>query len=469
MLRVFVLVFLVIESIDVASADNSTVAAKGIPQSESAPDYFQELATLAFQEGRERDALKYLYAHGLTSDQGADEVIRSIRWVPGLRRPALAVRWGVGVEVKAPEDLANNLFPIGSVQTAAAQRGRAGNTGAGGKTGLPLPKAKKGEEKSNAVKSLEQVAGDLGDRVLKGYHARLETGSFGASLKLAAGDLAKTDDLVKASKSRVSKDRRSDDNLTISEREFIYGEKIVVTEQSLSEQYKKAGGNDPRLASREKSKGPPESPKTPSSPEATKPAKKVPSADRRTMNLLDVGAMYLGSGKQHDLIAKAKSEDLDLLLLFEVSVKRPPRGNGPIVNETKMVLLDVKTATPAFSSKLLTNVAVQQAREQNRDDGVDKEVERLLTAVNGSYSVTDLPASISAERALARVKSLSTSKPEDPLPVLGEIKLYHLLGFIRDPDLIQAFDGLIGAGQGKTLAHGSFEDRRSIIQRMLPK
>ena len=93
-------------------------------------------AELAFRQARDQDAIQYLYAHGVTADaEAAKEVLDKMGWITPLKRPAMAVRWGIAVEYVAPRGYNGSIFPIGTTQNlpikgvsvvrlpAASQRG----------------------------------------------------------------------------------------------------------------------------------------------------------------------------------------------------------------------------------------------------------------------------------------------------------------------------------------------------------
>ena len=55
----------------------------------------------AMAAGRETDGLRYLLADAVV--RADEEVIGSLRWSPGLKRPMLAARWGIALPGKPPE------------------------------------------------------------------------------------------------------------------------------------------------------------------------------------------------------------------------------------------------------------------------------------------------------------------------------------------------------------------------------
>jgi hypothetical protein len=75
------------------------------------PGSFLALAQTAMKAGKEREALQYLCAHYAV--HGGDDLAEKMNWVDGLKRPALAVRIGVGIVFSAPNDFRGDPQPVG--------------------------------------------------------------------------------------------------------------------------------------------------------------------------------------------------------------------------------------------------------------------------------------------------------------------------------------------------------------------
>ncbi|HEV3138464.1 MAG TPA: hypothetical protein VGZ26_11185 [Pirellulales bacterium] len=78
---------------------------------EQTSETFRQMADRAFSESDARKAFRYLHADALTDDDS--DVWRFVRWNRGLNRPAIGIRWGVGVDY-------NNL----AIQLLAIQVGQ---------------------------------------------------------------------------------------------------------------------------------------------------------------------------------------------------------------------------------------------------------------------------------------------------------------------------------------------------------
>ena len=51
------------------------------------------------------------------------------QWVPGLRRPALGVRWGIGIQFVGSKDAQKQPYPIGVEQKLPEKRSSNRNRG----------------------------------------------------------------------------------------------------------------------------------------------------------------------------------------------------------------------------------------------------------------------------------------------------------------------------------------------------
>ncbi len=161
----------------------------GTPQGQQPPKplTFADKADLAFRQGREKDGLQYLFAHALTGDDAAaKEVLGKMGWIGPLKKPALAVRWGIAIEYTVQKGYTGNAYPVGTTQNVGA-KGAAGAAPGGqpggiGDGGFPSGGGGAGGQGS-AV--LQQLTGELGQKVLQQLQQRIAKGDFGQVLALA--------------------------------------------------------------------------------------------------------------------------------------------------------------------------------------------------------------------------------------------------------------------------------------------
>jgi hypothetical protein len=385
---------------------------------EKIPDTLDGKAQLAFRRGKEKDALQFLYAHALTSDEGAENLLSTIRWVGGLRQPALAVRWGVGFVVTAPRNFNGDPKPVGSHQTLPTRGGprdggggNEGYVGGGGETDYGG-----GDGGGGKNSLLAKGAGELGEKLLAAYTERLMRGDFGEVLKNAAD----------------GRNQGNRGNRGAAGMEGYGGE-------SGGAGASPGGGGDAAGA-----------------------------AAATQVTQITAGLSMLGIGTQKELIDRAREDGIDAVVIIDVKLRVSP-SNNLVTNESTIALLDAKTQKKLHTTKKFNNITIQQARADEKDDGVDKEFESLFEAVDANLKMADLPAGLNADIAAKRIDSLAAEKHDNPLPILVEAKMYHSKGLLDEAQLFAAYEKLLGVDSGRMLATGTEEDKVKALSAWIPE
>ena len=111
-------------------------AGASVEPAKAARETFVAKADRAMQQGNEKLAFDYLYASALAED--STEVLDKFMWVNAFKRPAVAVRWGIGVDVTvSPKSYEGNYYPVGSTQNIPERASRNRRTGGGQPRGGP--------------------------------------------------------------------------------------------------------------------------------------------------------------------------------------------------------------------------------------------------------------------------------------------------------------------------------------------
>lgn len=188
------------------------------------------------------------------------------------------------------------------------------------------------------------------------------------------------------------------------------------------------------------------------------------------------GITLLKGGTRKELLYIARLQGIDILVLYEMSLKEPKgRGKdnkrlGPIVNITELKLVDVAKNKDIYSTSQFHNVKVHWARQdRTAKDPVEKEFETLFSFVDESLKLGPIPSSLNDENAKARIETLAASQPDNPLSVLAEMRLYQAKGLVGDATLYAGYKVLIGAEPAKKLITGTPSERVGAISKYLPR
>ena len=392
------------------------------------PATWADKAEALFRMGRDREALAWLYAYAVTADKdAADETLKKMGWLAPHKHPAFAVRWGVGVELNPKNWEREKVYPVGTTQNVPTKRGPQGGgtspppgTGPGGMPGYPGgPGAGAGQPNQ----LLQQLTGELGQRLLQQLQERAARGDLGQVY--AAQSPAKPDG-------------------TGANMPYPGGPSAI------------APSGHPPGAGPQPYGQPAMAPGPPGEPNAAQS--------------LAPGVVLLGQGTVKDLRKKAAEIGVDVVCIFTVNVTFSPRANT-FRNDTVILIYDSDSTAvkEAYKTKLLNNIAVQLERAQGDTDSVTKEFEGLFKYIDANWLVGELPAALQAEHVLNRLRGLLAESPDNPLPVLAEIRMYHARGLLEEKNLAIAYNRLLGDQLGKVLAAGTEEEKKKAVEKWLPK
>ena len=436
------------------------------------PKNILDEAKLAFSQGNNRDGFQYLYAHYLIGETGAADVQAHTKWSPALRRPTVAVQFGIGVIYTAPRDYTGNPMAIGndaqnkptategSGEGRSRRRGKGGppgpggpGAGPGGFPGAPgapggFPGAPGGPggfpgapgasgAGSGGRGELDYYTGELGKKFLEKLEEKIDEGLFGdvqremgAAANAPAGGFAGAAGFPGAPGG--------------------FGGAIAgAAPDDVAGGGAAAAGGGQRSSKGSESQG------------------------------IRAGITYLGTGSKEALEKKAREQGLDVLVLYEVNVLRP--GKTGVVNNTtkiKLMLADQADQAPIHTSTALTNVKVANEREKNKDpDPVDDEITKLVAKLE-SYRTPDgqeqtlkvgpMPENLTAQPVANRVTQLTASQSDNPLQDLAEIKFYHAKKLLTDQQFNDAAKAIL-KDKADLLNKGKEDERRQALASLLPK
>jgi hypothetical protein len=415
-----------------------------------------EKAQAAFQQGQDWEAFQYLYGHAVTTDdQAATELLAKMGLLTPAKRPALAVRWGLGVVLSGPQGL--NPYPIGTTQNqvgAAPRRG--GGDGGYDDGGYDDDGGGLGEPEMGVVQgpralgpgggapvgpgpatggpidpNLKRLTGELGQRLVDGLRERIAQGDFGQVLIVSSSGA-----------------RRPSGGGYGSGYDSGYGEE----DEDMYDEDEDGGYGSGGYGNRGYGSGGYGS---------------VAGTRKRGPSQQAAGVVMLGVGNIKDLKTAAAQYNVDVLSVFNVNLKPNPRLQT-VINETTIALWNMADGKETYESKKLNNIKVQVDRQNGKDDGVDKEMEDLFEHVDSTWKLGPMPQ-LTEEGVLNRLRAVFGESHENPLPILAEIRMYKTKGLLKDEFFNIANREVVNEQLANVMASGTEEEKKAAIAQWLPR
>lgn len=380
------------------------------------PKSLRERSMDMFRAGRDDQAFALLMTHYFVSPESGSELKQRMKWVAGLRRPALATRFGIVVVYSPPPNFEGELMPIGSpeLQTALTEA-NANNNDGGDEDRRRRRKTEKKEEAvvepaydpmtfaEGPMGELVKYTGEVGIKLVDALKGKIKAGTFGETLKEAA---------------------------TVAQP--ITGENGEVVDAPSVDSSGEGAGGFP-------GEGLPGGVPLPEGAEALAAQQIAP------------GISWLGVVENSkELEESPKVSAVDVVIVFEVAV-RSSRSSNLVSNSTKFRVATVKKDKdePLFTSNALVNIKIANERKTNskKEDEVDKEIARGIEATEKAFAMQPLPAALTADVVKRRLATLAAEKPANGLPVLLEARLYAAHGLISEEEVMSTAMSTMGEAQ----------------------
>lgn len=425
-------------------------------------------AVKAFSRDHDTEAFQFLYAYYLTDEEALKN--HPPKWFDGVKEPRVALRWGIGVDYNdggydgEPPVIGDPVSDSGNSGNAGSNRagnggrrgggggGDFGNSGGGGMT-VQGGKRKRSTDRRRSNPSspnnnseparlpsetLEYYTGDFGEMFVKRYEMRLPRKFYGSIMHAVAESSANGD----------AQEDEEDDNSQANQSQQLPGGGDFGT----------MGGN---------SMAPPRGNRNGRNNDQD--SDEDYEADPTS---LAPGLMMVGVGNKKQLLENAKSLNLDVLAIFEVKIRHSERRNGDTSTKsnTRLALYSVKTGEAIDTdSKSLSNLAVASARDKDREDPVELELDKVFSNMaDDKFKAKDLPASLDSDIAGKRYEFLLSKKHSNPLPVLVEIKYYVDAGLISKNNYFAACEQLLGDVEAQDLIDGNIKQKERALEKYLP-
>lgn len=365
-------------------------------------------AKKAFSEGRDKEGFDFLYAE-VVAGEDKDGLRKMVRWFDGAKRPAMAIRWGVAIEYTAPRNYNGGPSPVGRVIINNQGNGNSGGGGGGsgggggGNSSAPQPGAA-------PATVLDYYTAELGTKLLDGLRSRTDQGQFGEVLSVIASTPG------------------------------------VTTNTSNPSAPGNYGGPPPGSG--------------PMGGDNNKPPEFKPQS-------LAPGVVFLGLGSSKELIARAKKEEVDALVIFAIKVE--PLATK-VNNTTRLALYEFTKGSKLGESRPLKATAVEVFRKENEKgtDPVEELMQKFFTLVDNNFKLGDLPTSATPDKMILHAGKLAESKPGNKLPIMVAIAYYQDQGSLPADAIAAAYGKLTDETTGQQLV-GSPDERKKAMADMLPK
>jgi hypothetical protein len=459
------------------------------------PKTLSERADDAFRKGNDREAFQLVYAAAIVNDEAAQRLPDEFRWIASLKKPALGVRWGIGVTYNPPKGYTGHPSPVGYTAPEPASNNNspgglgpapAGGTGTsgqakpkksrilgqrdrdkqGGYGSSPGSPSSASSEKPAADKPppayppgdpagfLAFYTGEVGEQVVEALEKRITDGTYGPVLQHAA----EVFDSAPAAPANNN---------------FPGGVGPM------------PGGVGPMPGSIGPAPGGSAGPMpggigVPGAPGGQNNAAKP---EKFTVGSIVPGVVMLGEGSEAKLIDEAEKQQVDFVILFEVTVRK---SNKDATNNTKFRVLSLDKAKlpPAattvegekpreiFVSGTINNKRVESAREDDKEDPLKEEIDGFQQAIDAEIVVTRLGDKVSTEEVALKRAAFLASKAENQLASLAEIRQYQVAKLINAKDAADLYEKILGkANADKLLKSKSESDRAAALTaaKLLPK
>ena len=443
---------------------NSQVAGSG-PGSNDASDVMEakteaKPATLLAQAKRrfvehdEENGIKLLYAHHLVSDEARSDY--SLNWFKGLKEPRLLLRLGVGIIYNAPKDFDGRHPVIGDPgdpnegATASRNNNRSGRRGRGGLSATGSGGGSRGGSRTYKDVNTERpdgyllyYTGEFGEAVVRELDKRRKSddSSFGKILKDVMDVELPNDE---EEPERAPSSRRSSAASSISS--LGIGNSRGRGRQPVDDEPKDSTVLDGALGNGT----------------AQKPD------DEEFTGSIRPGVMLVGVGSKVELLERAKAAGLDSLITFNVKVTTSRRGSNPPTSTTSVKVLDLKTDNEQlFSGRSLKDTMVSEKQDEG-EDLVEKEIERLFNVMDSDFAAAPLPSAISADNVKKRIGRLLKTHADNPLPAAVEVVAFLEQKLLTEDLAKTAMKRLFKTDDATVLITGGSDERLEFLSNWLP-
>lgn len=394
-----------------------------------------------FSRGKEAKAVQLLLAHAVSApEEEAAEILEQVQWFALGKKPALALRFAVGVTLDAPSTL-TDVSPIGSQSdgNGGGMSGMSGMSRRGSGGGAP----------AGRKRSFESLTGEFGGSIAAAFATRWADGKMGTVLN----EVEPAKEEAAAANGGMGgyggggyggggMGMGMDVGAGPGGPGGGYGGGNYGGGSYGGSGYGGEGGGD-AFAVDTLETGP------------TYPGEAVLP-----------GLLYVGEGSLSELKERAADAGVDAVFVFEVEASQNNRTRQ--VNNSTRCRLVTPGGDVIGSTTTLKNNEVRMARMRGKDDGLEKNVDRIFLQFDKELQLATMPA-VSPAAAQKRMAQILGDATVTPLQKMFEARLYHSMNGLTDEELSMVYQIAMEGNEGQSLAQGTEDDRQLVIEMALEK
>ncbi len=403
---------------------------------------------------------KLLNAHYAFAPAANKELSQKMAWMPGIMRPGVAPRIGIGVFYEQiPLQFRGNPMPIGSSELTTSvnqlQQATTGDNQSGGGRRKNANQTKdfsdraKGDSNDSlpAAAQLNYYLGDFGHKFVGALLDRMEAGDYGPVMK----ELMQQSSRPVQRGSGIGPDGQPLAGEPPPGGEFggpPGGESGGPGDAGGGAGGARRGaGNVSALAGSSGLPGAGDDSDSTKRRFGSRDAEKE-SELLSSVKQLNPCIIWLGKTEtRDDLVKRAQATGCDIMAVFHITL-REARASSLINNTTILKIQNLRTGKPlaGYSSEALTNLTVEtwRKKEEKGIDPVEKEVTKAVEALDKALKPVPLPEAVTADRAKKRIADLVTQKPDDMLPIIVEARFYSAKGLMTEGEYVETAKSLLG-------------------------
>lgn len=175
------------------------------------------------------------------------------------------------------------------------------------------------------------------------------------------------------------------------------------------------------------------------------------------------GITYVGIGPRDKVIASAKTAELDIVIMLEVT--RQPIGNTKRFDMLLRARVSDASGEPVWVSPALSSEKAKAA-EWNKQDLVKPFVAEVMAKIDELYTLKALPpAKPQAVKERAKVIAAKDTPDANRLLVAAELRYYQINGLLTPEEALPAYRKLFDDATAEAMASGDVRKRREALDK----